>query len=652
MSRIAAGASGARIRVALGCVLGLAFAAPLLAAPPAQGAEVRMMSSGGYGATASELATEFEAQTGMKLIVIRGPSVGDNPDSIPNRLRRGEPADVLVMVDSALEKMIHDGRAVAGTRVDLAESGIGVAVRSGAPLPDISTLDAFQRTMLSAKSIAYSNAVSGVYLSTELFPRLGIWDTIKGKAKQVSAEPVAAVVARGDAEIGMQQMSELKEVQGITIVGALPTGAQKITVYSGAIAQSASNPEGARKLLQFLSTSPAAATATRNNGMDAIPPPAPERTIEEIKKETQARAEKGAYPVIGLSPDDVREALTMIHTRDRDEWAHAFSTVAQRYLDKADKAAGEGKSEEADQAYQRAWRLFYFAQWPVPASSGKKQAYQAAIAAYRKHSQYMDPKLEVIRVPFEDREIVAYLRMPKGAAGRKVPMVLAISGLDSRKETVMENYTSLLSHGVGILSVDGPGTGEAPLRVGPHSERYLQKLVDYLVARPDVDATRIAVHGVSFGGYWATKLAIVEHDRLIGVVAQSPPIDLFFQPHYIRETTLGNREYLFDHAAAFAAVIDGANEVEDLFTLMPPLSLKTEGLLGKPTAPMLVVGGAKDTQVPWVDLTALLSSGDSPKEAWINPAGGHLGRQGTLWPDARIFETVIAPWLVSVLHAN
>ena len=373
----------------------------------------------------------------------------------------------------------------------------------------------------------------------------------------------------------------------------------------------------------------------------------PERTIEELKLETQARADKGAYPVIGLLPADVREALAMIKTRDRDEWAHAFSTVAQRYLDAAAHASTDA---EKDTDYVRAWRLFYFAQWPVPASAGKQAAYSAAIDAYQHHASFMNPKLEVVRVPFEGSEIVAYLRLPKLAPGARAPVVLAISGLDSRKETVMENYASLLSHGVGVLSVDGPGTGQAPLKVGPNSERYLQKLIDYLRSRPDVDPARIAAHGVSFGGYWATKLAVLERDRLVGVVVQSPPIDLFFTEKFIREETLGNREYLFDHAPAFAAVVEGAKETSDLYTLMPPLSLKAEGVLGKPTAPMLVVGGVKDTQVPWVDLIALLSSGDVPKDAWINPAGGHLGRQGTVWPDARIFETIIGPWLVRAVR--
>jgi len=375
----------------------------------------------------------------------------------------------------------------------------------------------------------------------------------------------------------------------------------------------------------------------------------PERTIDEIKAETQARAEKGAYPVIGLAASDVRDALALISTRERDDWAHGFSTIAQRYLDAAAKAASD---KERDTDYVKAWRLFYFAQWPVPASAGKQTAYKAALDAYLKHAAFMNPKLDVIRIPFEGHEIVAYLRMPHAEPGQKVPMVLAIAGLDSRKETVMENYASLLSHGVGVIAVDSPGTGEAPVKVAAHSERYLQKVIDYLLTRPDVDPKRIAGHGVSFGGYWATKLAILEKDRLVGVVAQSPPIDQFFSVKFTHDGTLGNREYLFDLAPAFTAVVDGAQNVDDLYTLLPPLSLAAEGLLGKPTTPMLVVGGIKDTQVPWVDLDELLQSGDVPKDAWINPLGGHLGRQGAVWSDGKIFETVILPWELKVLGAK
>src|ERR1700716_4902 len=249
-----------------------------------------------------------------------------------------------------------------------------------------------------------------------------------------------------------------------------------------------------------------------------------ERTIEEIKIEAQARAERGAYPLGGLDPADVKEALSLIRTRDRDEWAKGWSTIARRYMA---TAANAQTPAEASNAYKRAWRLYYFAQWPVPASAGKKEAYANALNAYLKYAQTLDPPLEVVKIPFEGTEIVGYLRLPKEAKG-PVPLALAISGLDSRKETVAETYSEILKHGIGFFAVDSPGTGQAPIKVSPTADRMFSAVLDYLQQRPEIDKSRIFTHGVSFGGYWATKIAVTEQKRLIGSVAQSPPVDTFF----------------------------------------------------------------------------------------------------------------------------
>lgn len=364
----------------------------------------------------------------------------------------------------------------------------------------------------------------------------------------------------------------------------------------------------------------------------------PERTIEEIKTEAQARAERGNYPLIGLDPADVRDALAAIHTRNPDEWAAGWSRVADRTM--ADAAA---HPDQADADRLRAWRLYYFAQWPVPSSPGKQAAYAKALDAYTQHAVTLDPKLDVVRIPFEGREIVGYLRLPR-PAGHPVPLVLAISGLDSRKETVAETYNALLPYGVGYFAVDSPGTGQAPVKAGPTADRMFSAVLDYLQTRPDIDHARILAHGVSFGGYWATKIAITEHGRLKGVVAQSPPVDGALQAAFLRSNLLGNREYLFDVVPAFLNVVEGADTVDALAAAFPKLSLVAQGLIGKPTGPMLIVGGAKDTQVPIGDLDLLLHTGDVPKDAWINPQGGHLGRETRGWTDPVIFRRVILPW--------
>jgi esterase FrsA len=374
-----------------------------------------------------------------------------------------------------------------------------------------------------------------------------------------------------------------------------------------------------------------------------------ERTLDEIKTEAIKRAENGMYPLIGLDPADLREAFASIKTSDKDEWAAAFMAVADRYMAEA-ISLEKSDPAKANAGYIRAWRIYSFGRWPVPASPGKQRAYAKAIEAFRAHARFWDPPLEVVRIPFEGSEIVGYLRLPKNVQG-PVPLVLAISGLDSRKEDLSESFSAILPYGIGFFAVDGPGTGQAPIKVSPTADRMFSRVLDYLQTRPEVDKTKIAVHGVSWGGYWGAKLAIVERARLKAVSAQSPAAHLFFQKEYMLKTMFGNREYLFDHAPAFMSVVEGVNNVDDMVAMFPKLSLVDQQLLGKPTAPMLIVTGVLDTQVPISDTYLILNSGDVPKEAWINPQGGHLGRQVKIWPDPVIFRQVIIPWLVRTLEA-
>jgi len=208
--------------------------------------------------------------TGHKVLTAYGPSMGTTVNAIPMRLERGEPADVLIMVGYALGDLVTKGKVIADSRVDLVKSPIGIAVKSGAPKPDISSADAVKRTLLAAKSIAYSDSASGVYVSTEMFQRLGISDEMKDKARKIPATPVGEIVAHGDAEIGFQQISEMLPVPGIDIVGQLPAELQKITVFSAGIATVSKEPEAGKALIKFLA-SPAASATIAKSGMEPIP---------------------------------------------------------------------------------------------------------------------------------------------------------------------------------------------------------------------------------------------------------------------------------------------------------------------------------------------------------------------------------------------
>jgi molybdate transport system substrate-binding protein len=250
--------------------IALLVASTLLLVGTVSANEIRVMTSGAFAAAYLELIPQLERVTEGK-IVTAATSMGTGADSIPSRLQRGEVVDVVIVAEAALDQLIEDGWVVADSRVDLARSGIGMAVRAGAHKPDVSSVEALRLTLLEAKSIAYSASVSGLYLSTELFQRLGIADQVMGKSRRIERERVGAVVARGEAEIGFQQISELLPVPGLDYVGPLPPEVQRVTVFSAGVTAGSKNPDAARALIRFLSSPDAAGTVTKS-GLEPIVP--------------------------------------------------------------------------------------------------------------------------------------------------------------------------------------------------------------------------------------------------------------------------------------------------------------------------------------------------------------------------------------------
>jgi molybdate transport system substrate-binding protein len=228
--------------------------------------EIKVVCSGAFKAAYLALVPNFESASEHKVVTAWGSSVAGAPTSIPNRLERGEPVDLVIMAADRLDRLIDRGLITAGSRVDLARSGIGVAVRAGAPKPDISTADALTRALREARSIAHSSSASGIYMKG-LLQRLGLTQALGDRIRQIEGEPVGTVVARGEAEIGFQQVSELLPVPGIDYVGPLPPEIQQLTVFSAGIAAGARAPDAARALVAFL-TSPAAAPLIRQSGME------------------------------------------------------------------------------------------------------------------------------------------------------------------------------------------------------------------------------------------------------------------------------------------------------------------------------------------------------------------------------------------------
>jgi tripartite-type tricarboxylate transporter receptor subunit TctC len=231
--------------------------------------EIRVVTSGGFTAAYNILAPQFEARTGIRLVTEYGASSGGATDSIPERLARGEPFDLVILSRSSLDRLTERGDVTSESRRDLVRSSIGIAVREGAPLPDIATPEAFIETLRNAGSIGYSASASGTYLSGDLFPRLGLWKELEPKSRRVISERVAAVVARGDVEIGFQQISEILPIEGATYVGPIPHEFQKVTTFSTGITTQAANVAGAQRLIDFFSSAEVADTI-RQTGLEPV----------------------------------------------------------------------------------------------------------------------------------------------------------------------------------------------------------------------------------------------------------------------------------------------------------------------------------------------------------------------------------------------
>jgi molybdate transport system substrate-binding protein len=248
----------------------LMMAALLLGSAGARAAEVQVMISGGFTAAFQVLAPGFERESGHRLVMVQGGSMGTAPTAIPMRLQRGEPADVVIMVGEALDGLAAQGRVVPGSRVDLANSGIGLAVRVGVAKPDISTVEGLRQVLLAAHGVGYSASASGRYVNGPLFERLGIAAQMQGKARLVTGEPVATAVARGELDIAFQQVAELLPVRGVQYVGPLPEAVQLYTVFAGGVASTARQPGAAPALLRYLA-GPAARAAVLESGLLPLP---------------------------------------------------------------------------------------------------------------------------------------------------------------------------------------------------------------------------------------------------------------------------------------------------------------------------------------------------------------------------------------------
>jgi esterase FrsA len=359
----------------------------------------------------------------------------------------------------------------------------------------------------------------------------------------------------------------------------------------------------------------------------------PQRTIAELRAEILARTETKTYPLRDLELDDVRAALANLTDAQPDTWAAAWSPVAERHA-----AAGD---------WWRAYLSYDFGRWPARTSAGKRRAYENGIGAFRTWAATLPAPPEIVRIPFEGGEIAGYVRVPPAIDG-PVPIALTIGAIDEWKEKNMLRWAPLLDHGIATFSVDMPGTGEAPILVEPHAERMFSAILDWIVADARFDHGRIAALGISWSSHWSAKLSYLERERLCCAVVQGGQCDGFFSREW-QSKMLGTREYLFDLFAARSTVY-GVSTVEAFLDFGPRMSLVEQHVIGEASCPTLLVNGYRDTQVPIEDLLLQQRTG-SPKSAWINPAGFHMGTSPD-WPEPRIKREIVVPYVVRAMKGT
>jgi hypothetical protein len=321
----------------------------------------------------------------------------------------------------------------------------------------------------------------------------------------------------------------------------------------------------------------------------------------------------------GADPDAATAIFRRLTTLDAEPWVAEWTKLAVPFERQGAELESQGNLREANRAYQMAAVYYGIAKFPVINHPAKQAAYRKAIENYLKAARSQDPPMERVAISFEGKQIIGYLRKPKGVT--QPPIVIATGGVDVYKEERSTN--DLLEMGLAAFSMDMPGAGECPVWNTPDAERLYTATIDYLLTRDDLDGQRMGFVGRSYAGYWGGKMAYVERKRLRASAQLGGPIHYTFQEPWLRGLQ-SEKEY-------FWPLLDSmiySNHVKDYDELVktaPAMSLKAQGWLDKPCAPMLMINGEKD---PWIspqEIPLLLETGE-PKTARLIADGAHMGR--------------------------
>lgn len=346
------------------------------------------------------------------------------------------------------------------------------------------------------------------------------------------------------------------------------------------------------------------------------------RPYAEAKENILGRVSRGTFEFTDLGV--VAAALDRLDTLDHDTWARVFMDVARPYEERAEAAEARGDVDAAREAYLRAYAYYRMGRYPTTNSLGKRTSYLRSVACYLKAARWFDPPLARVEIPFQGRpgegdRIIGYLRRPKNQT-RPCPILVAWGGIDGYKED--RRAEAYLERGIAVLALDNAGVGQAPLKGGADADRYWDTVLDWAVAQPDVDRSRIAIMGNSTGGYWAAKLAHTRRDRIRCAVDHGGCTHYAFTPEWIDKAQHGEYAYELAETLAYAFISDTAG-FDDWVEFAPRLSLVDQGVLDQPCAPLLCVNGTQDSIFPIQDMYVLFEHGD-PKCGFFPPVG-HMG---------------------------
>jgi pimeloyl-ACP methyl ester carboxylesterase len=352
-----------------------------------------------------------------------------------------------------------------------------------------------------------------------------------------------------------------------------------------------------------------------------------EKTLDEIKADILQRAGR-INPFERVKRDDVGQVVGNLTSLDPDLWGKEWGNFGHKYEALAGEQEKSGDQRKAGENYYLAYEYYRIGRYPVPSSPEKMSCYKGALRSFLKAAPSMDPPLERIAIPFEEKQVIGYLQIPRGV--ERPPVVMHWGGVDGWKEDRRTNSDVLLARGIACFTIDMPGAGENPCSGSDlRAERTLSAALDYLETRSDIDGKRIACMGGSFGGYWAAKLAHTEPKRLRGAVNWGAGVHRTFQEEWLRPAlTLTASQYLMGPASLLDArsYIFGVKTLEETLKIAPTLSLVAQGLIDEPCAPLLCINGKEDDQHPISDLYLLAEHG-SPKDLRIIAGAGHMGRR-------------------------